>query len=400
MMDATVLDGDQRSALAVTRSLGRKGIKVTVGSEKKRSLASSSRYCAQTFLYPSPYEDPVGFVHALVDHAKRCGPSILFPMTDVTLTEIMSRKMEFPQDTIIPFMDHDPYMEVTDKIRLFHLARDLGVPVPPTFPSTEYDTHERLIETVSHSGFPVVVKSNVSKIRTGNGWVNAKVFYAKDGKELSEILTNDIFREFPFLIQKKIEGPGVGIFLLMRDGEVVARFAHRRIREKPPSGGVSVLSESIEPPSDALQSAVKILRKLRWTGIAMVEFKIDRDQHVARLLEVNARFWGSLQLAIYSGVDFPYLLYRMANKESLASVNEYAVGIKSRWELGDLDHLLIRLFKNTSKLNLNKEYPARVTLIKDFILDFFRLSVKNEILQFNDMKPFVYEAKMYLKHIC
>ena len=107
MMDAIVLDGDQRSALAVTRSLGRKGIKVTVGSEKIRSLASCSRYCAQTFLYPSPYEDPAGFVHTLVDHAKRCRPSILFPMTDVTLTEIMSRKMEFPQDTIIPFMDHD-----------------------------------------------------------------------------------------------------------------------------------------------------------------------------------------------------------------------------------------------------------------------------------------------------
>ena len=292
------------------------------------------------------------------------------------------------------------YMEVTDKIRLFHLARELGVPVPPTFPSTEYNDHERMMETVSDSGFPVVVKSSVSKIRTGNGWMNAKVFYARDRKELSEILAKDIFREFPFLIQKKIEGPGVGIFLLMRDGEVVARFAHKRIREKPPSGGVSVLSESIEPPTDAMQSAVKILRKLRWTGIAMVEFKIDREQQVAMLLEVNARFWGSLQLAIFSGVDFPYLLYRVANNEKIAGVNEYAIGIKSRWELGDLDHLLIRLFKDPSKLNLNKEYPARKTLIKNFILDFFRTSVKNEILQFNDMKPFVYEAKMYLKHFC
>jgi hypothetical protein len=37
-----ILDGNQRSALAATRSLGRKGIDVVVGAEKGRSLASSS----------------------------------------------------------------------------------------------------------------------------------------------------------------------------------------------------------------------------------------------------------------------------------------------------------------------------------------------------------------------
>jgi predicted ATP-grasp superfamily ATP-dependent carboligase len=400
MMDATVLDGDQRSALAVTRSLGRKGIRVTVGSEKRKSLASCSRYCSQTFLYPSPYDDPEGFIHALIDHFKNRRPSILFPMTDVTLTEIMSRKEDFSENTVLPFMDYMSYMEVTDKIRLFQLARSLSVPIPSTFPSAEYDDREKLMEEVSKSGFPVVVKSNLSKIRTGNGWVNSNVFYARNRDELSGVLSKDIFRKFPFLVQKQIVGPGVGIFLLMRDGDVIARFAHRRLREKPPSGGVSVLSESIEPPPDALHSAVKILNKLRWTGIAMVEFKMDRDRQAAKLLEVNARFWGSLQLAVYSGVDFPYLLYRTACNEKTEEVKEYVIGMKSRWELGDLDHLLIRLFKNPSKLNLNPDCPSRAMVMKDFIADFFRPSVRNEIFQNTDIGPFLYEMKMYINHFC
>jgi hypothetical protein len=132
----------------------------------------------------------------------------------------------------------------------------------------------------------------------------------------------------------------------MRDGAVLARFAHRRLREKPPSGGVSVLCESIEPPVDALDAATRLLAGVRWNGVAMVEYKIDEREGVARILEVNARFWGSLELAVSAGVDFPYLLFRMATGERIGESTGYRVGLKVRWELGDLDHLWIRLFRN------------------------------------------------------
>src|SRR5690606_9876903 len=46
---------------------------------------------------------------------------------------------------------------------------------------------------------------------------------------------------FPLLVQQRIEGPGTGVFLLRWQGRTLAAFAHRRIREKPPSGGVSVV---------------------------------------------------------------------------------------------------------------------------------------------------------------
>lgn len=63
-------------------------------------------------------------------------------------------------------------------------------------------------------------------------------------------------------MQERIKGPGIGMFLLMKDGNVLARFAHRRIREKPPSGGVSVLCESINPPSLALNAATRLLKEM------------------------------------------------------------------------------------------------------------------------------------------
>lgn len=399
MMDAIVLDGEQRSALAVTRSLGRKGVRVIVGAEKDPSLSSCSRYCTRSFLYPSPYHDPVGFIQALRDSIKETSNSILFPITDVTLTEILLNRKELPENMVIPFEDFDKYIQVTDKIKLFQLGRDLKVPIPTSYISTEFENHGDLIESVGKSGFPVVIKSSFSKIRTGKGWIDTKIHYAMDEMELRKILLKDIFQCYPFLVQKRIDGPGVGIFLLMKNGEIVAEFSHKRIREKPPSGGVSVLCESIEMPTDAMQTAVKILEKLRWTGVAMVEFKIDQEGNVAKLIEVNARFWGSLELAISCGVDFPFLLFRLASGENISRSNGYTIGLKSRWELGDLDHLFIRLFRSSSNLNLRSYHASRISLVKDFLFDFFRPSVKNEIMQLHDMKPFFQELKGYVKYI-
>jgi predicted ATP-grasp superfamily ATP-dependent carboligase len=398
-MNAVILDGEQRSALAATRSLGRRGIKVIVGAEKIPSLSSCSRYCGASFTYPSPYDDPDGFLRALKNLSRASRDSILFPMTDVTLTEILSNRMELPESVLLPFVDYEKYLQVTDKIHLYRLGMEMNVPLPATLISTDFDDRENLMEAVRKFGFPVVVKPAFSKIRTGKGWIDAKVYHVREETNLRNVFSYDIFRHYPFLVQKRIEGPGVGIFLLMKDGKVLARFAHRRIREKPPSGGVSVLCESIEPPADAIQAAVKILSELHWTGVAMVEFKIDREQNVAKLLEVNARFWGSLQLAISSGVDFPYLLFKLANGEKFEEPDSYTVGLRSRWELGDLDHLLLCLFKSPSKLNLLPNHPARGTLMKDFAFDFFRPSVRHEIWQDHDIRPFFHEMKGYVKHL-
>jgi hypothetical protein len=57
-------------------------------------------------------------------------------------------------------------------------------------------------------------------------------------------------------------------------------------------------------------------------------------------MEFNARLWGSLQLAVDAGVDFPRLLVEAALGRRPATVERFALGVRSRWELGDLDHAI------------------------------------------------------------
>jgi glutathione synthase/RimK-type ligase-like ATP-grasp enzyme len=140
------------------------------------------------------------------------------------------------------------YLAVTDKAELFRTAKRLIIAMPETLFSGDFTNRDELFREADRIGYPLVVKPCFSKVRGGNGWTSAGARYASGREELEKIVSGDVFQGCPFLIQEKIEGPGVGVILLMDRGKTLARFCHKRIREKPPSGGVSVLCESIEPP--------------------------------------------------------------------------------------------------------------------------------------------------------
>lgn len=396
-MHVIVLDGNERASLAITRSLGRRGIPVSVGEAMQPCLSSSSRYCSRRFVYPSPYTDSPGFLKTVQSYAGSYEQSLLIPVTDVTMAEVLKNREQFGRGVHIPFSGYASYIALSDKISLLGIAREIGVSFPKTLFSADSSSPEALVDRADSLGYPVVIKPARSRVQTGNAWVKTGVKYAGSSDELASLAKADNFGHSTYFIQERVEGPGIGIFLLTKDGEVLASFAHRRIRENPPSGGVSVLCESVEPDRQALDAAAKLLRKVRWTGVAMVEFKLDRRDALPKLIEVNARFWGSLQLAVSSGIDFPYLLYRLALGDTGNLPRTYTAGIRSRWELGDLDHLQIRLRRKGSSLFLQPGAPSKARVLRDFLSGWFDPLVRNEILRPDDPRPFAFELKEFVR---
>src|SRR5262245_48010885 len=80
-----VTDGNERSALAVARSLGQRGVPVFVGAETSSSLAGVSRYCRESFMYPDPWTSPDDYAACILECAKRWGAGAVFPMTDLAV---------------------------------------------------------------------------------------------------------------------------------------------------------------------------------------------------------------------------------------------------------------------------------------------------------------------------
>lgn len=392
-MRLLITDGMERSALAACRALGHSNVKVVVGAEKLPCLASASKYCWESFTYPSPYDDGPGFVSRLLDCVKRYQITAVFPMSDMAMMHIGQHRQEFEEYTVVPMPQIEVFNHLSDKYRLMRLAAALGVPIPETIfvPNGHVD---EVITSIHH--FPVVVKPALSLININGYWKKTSVHYAANAEEISQLYREVDYLQQPSLVQRRIQGQGQGIFVLLNHGEPVSLFAHRRLREKPPSGGVSVLRESIALPQPATEYALRLLQHVGWHGVAMVEFKVDSQSKTPLLMEVNGRFWGSLQLAIDAGVNFPYLLYQVAIGQQISPhSNGYRVGIKTRWLLGDVDHLLLRLLKPEEDRYLPPDSPSKLHALLAFFL-VHQPRLRYEVLRINDPKPFVYELRQYL----
>jgi predicted ATP-grasp superfamily ATP-dependent carboligase len=389
-MKILVTDGDQRPALAIVRAMGRRGASVVAGEEHPDSLASASKYCGRQVTYPSPYRQREAFDAFLLDFVRRERPDVVLPVTDVTTHAICRNQDALRPYCAVAVPPFEAFDFVTDKWRLLESAQRSGVPIPRT---RFVDGLAGLKKQRGQIEFPAVVKPVRSRIPTDGGWQSAGVQYAESETELGRLYEEtEHLASYPSLLQERIAGPGIGVFVLFDRGQLVADFAHRRLREKPPAGGVSVLRESIPVDPSLRAHAVRLLGPIGWHGVAMLEFK--QDQHTGKffLMEVNGRFWGSLQLAIDAGLDFPSLACELALGSRSDVAPTYTVGVKSRWLLGDLDHLLLRLFKSDRQLDLPEFAPSRLRTLIDF-LKFVQPDMRYEVVNRDDPRPFVHELR-------
>ena len=381
-----VTDGDNRATLAVTRSLGRAGHTVVVGERRARSLAQASRFCAGHVVYPDPTKASDSFVDYLASIVKADRFDMLIPVADVSTFLITGHRDRFEPHCTVPVGPAAVVERAANKVDVFQMAMALGVPVPR---SVIVDHGAPLPEL--GFGFPVVIKPRQSRVRTPAGWVSSSVGFADDRAALLRELSARPRHEFPLLVQERIEGPGVGVFACYQAGRPVALFSHHRLRERPPWGGVSVLSESVPLDPVARDAAVKLLDALRWQGVAMVEFKRDLRDGLPKLMEINGRFWGSLQLAIDAGVDFPSLLVETSTGRT-AEPQPYRLGVRSRWLWGDLDALLLVLIGRTRTMGVRR---SRLRATMEFLV-FWGRDLHFENPRWDDPGPWWHESRQRL----
>lgn len=377
-----VTDGEQRAALAAVRSLGRSGHDVFVCAAERYSIAGGSRYATAEKASPSPLVRPGAFARWVSEFVRAERIDVVLPISEAALTSLLPVRRTIG-GAVIPFPDEDTVRRICDKAAVLDVAARIGIAVPR---ETRLDRPPIAgLDGIGDIGFPLVIKPTRSVVGTGAGALKFTAVHARDEAALALALAAFPRESYPLLIQQRVVGPGIGVFILLVDGEVVAAFGHRRIREKPPAGGVSVYRASVTVPPDLLHQSVALLRELEWEGVAMVEYK--QDVHTGRhyLMEVNGRLWGSLQLAIDAGVDFPALLVAAALGESVVPVRNYGA-VRTRWLMGDIDHLLARLRHDAVELDLPPDAAGRARCVIDFLAA-FKPGIRNEVFRWSDPVP-------------
>ena len=150
------------------------------------------------------------------------------------------------------------------------------------------------------------------------------------------------------------------------------------------------MSEICSVSQAMIEVADKLLGHAAWEGAAMVEF-IVTDDGTPFLMEVNTRFWGSLQLSIDAGVDFPHILYKVFTGGEVNVVQSYREGRRLRWLLGDLDRLYLVLRERDE----NYRSLGRLTELIEFLRPRFG-STKHEVDRLSDFGPALFEARKYV----
>lgn len=384
-----VTDGEHRASLAVVRSLGRAGFRVIVGSPRKHPLAGRTRFAEGVISTADPLARPEEWCSQVRTSVETHGVDVLLPVTDASIMALLDSPDPFP--TVIPLPPAQSYARVSNKKEILALANNLGIGTPRQW--IVADREDGVPTGVPPHLFPVVVKPSRSVVDTDGVRSKTRVSYAADRVELQETLSSLPDGAFPILLQERIRGPGIGVFLLFWDGEVKAHFGHRRLREKPPSGGVSVLRESVLVPDNLLRDSSELLKAVGWRGVAMVEYKVDETSSRPVLMEINGRFWGSLQLAIDSGVDFPTLLVHCALGKDIPRLDAYRQGVKTRWILGDLDHL-IAVFRQRKS---DGDDPGSRTKALFRFLTEFDPRTRSEVFSWTDPGPFLQEGLDWLR---
>ena len=324
-----VTDAGRGSAIAVIRSLGRRGLHVIATDHDRRSPGFRSRYAAERIVLPDPAADPAGVVDRLHALAAAGRVDLIVPVTDEVLLPLSDARERFDGLCALAIPDRAALATAGDKAATLDLARRLGVPVPPTVVAR---TADEALAAASDLGWPVVLKPASSRVVRDGVVERFEVVYA-DGPVALAAAMRRFEGRCAVLVQEYRAGVGHGVELLVDRGRPLLVFQHRRLHEVPITGGVSALREGVEPDPVLLDHATRLLGALGWTGLAMVEFRVGEAGPV--LMEVNGRIWGSLPLAVKSGADFLlglaalYLGPRL-NRAANGTAATPAVGVRSR----------------------------------------------------------------------
>lgn len=319
-----VLGHGERAFLAVIRSLGRIGLNVHVGMGPKDDLALKSIYIRQRHEIPDYFPGEPAWLETMLSIVRATRFDLVIPCTDPSLIPLQIHRAELAPYCRVYTLGLRAFRVAFDKIESCRLSAELGLCVPK---QKECSVDEPPNAVLSGLALPVVLKppSSFSADQLSS---KRKVLRARTYEQFAEQLAS-AHEWGRALVQENFIGTGCGVEVLARHGEVLVAFQHVRIHE-PLGGGGSSYRRSVSLHPELLSATKRLMAALDYTGVAMVEFKMNMRTGAWVFIEINGRFWGSLPLAIAAGADFPRYLYEMLVLGRRQFTTNYAVGVYAR----------------------------------------------------------------------
>jgi predicted ATP-grasp superfamily ATP-dependent carboligase len=383
-----VLGRDSRSFLTVIRSLGRKGIDVHIGWHRPDSPGKYSRYVVKKHVIPEFSTTDDRWKRSLINIMEKEQFDLVIPCDDPSIIPLQTHRAAFENTGRIYLLDDAVYEIANSKLKTVKLADSLGIAVPEQL---EVQDEHQLMDAIVAFGFPMVLKSDSSfaldDLRTRH-----EVCIALNRDEANGYFAR-MQGKRPVLVQKHFSGFGCGVELIADKGHILSAFQHERVHE-PLWGGGGSYRRSVALSMDMYGAAEKLVSALGYTGVAMLEFKKNEKTGKWVFLEINARFWGSLPLAVACGMDFPWYLYELLVNGRKIYKRNYIKGLYCRNLVADLEWMRSNRWADRFNPYLHKK-PIKDILVE--LTNMLTLNEKSDTFQADDLMPGVADLFFYAR---
>ena len=279
-----VLGGQHRNALGVVRDLGRLGMPVYVGSDRRFGRSNWSRYSSRRFVHPSAEQELQAAHEAVLAKVREWRPDVLLPAMDDGWRLIYAYYDDYSRLTnVVPGPGRDVFERMLNKKTMTEKAQRCGVSVPRTiFP----ESLDEAIEARQELSYPVLLKPTHGVAGEGITKVESPTDFAEAMRHF----------ESPPLIQEWFSGEDLELTLLCVHGKPIAGSTYISLRNAPLPFGPPIACRTIRD-DDLMESGSRLLRKIGFHGVAHLDFRRDRRDGQAKLLDFNARLAGTNEIS-------------------------------------------------------------------------------------------------------
>lgn len=382
MVDTAVLVADVENLghIAVLRSLGRAGFSVIACSQDKDALGFYSHYTHQTLIHPG-YHNKQEYILWLNETLEKFDIKAIIP-TESMMLAIKENFNDYAH--LLPYpIPKDTIYNLFSKYYLFDFlinsesASDINKHLPKSYFLDSLMRDSELDGILQSLNYPLYAKTDAVHLVHPNESAKSLVKRLDTPLEAFDALQSICRLYKHVLLQEHVEGVGVGVFFLRWEGEIILYFMHQRLHEVPYTGGVSSYRKSFWHEK-IYQDALNKLNALQYNGVIMFEYRWHEESDKFYLMEVNSRFWGSLHLALFAGVDFPKVLLLCMQNQYVKEVFKglpYPLNIRSRETFPLEFQYVLSIFKEK-----NFSWLQKLKAIFEFIYLMLNPKVHSDLL--------------------
>ncbi len=371
MRSALILNGFTRNSLAITRSLGRQGYRVALFSKFEYSdyedgLNSkyASKYVDAIHLYKNEAKLQT-LVQVLIENKF----DYLFAGGTADSLFMAKHQEELRPYVKLATESYSKVLRVHDKENAAKELETIGIPVPRSF---KVDSIETLKLKLPEFHPPYILKFPDSYASKGLAVYNGA------REDLYEFFKENYSDELLPMIQQRVSGELYDTACFAQNGEPIGILCQQRILTAWISGGGGIINTTIKN-KQLIAYTEKILNHFAWNGHLEIDWIYNKEMDEFYFLEMNPKYWGTTQLTIDAGYDFPKWSINLLDGEALVPLETYTVGMTFRWIEDELATLIWNRYS----------WSRGFQLWTMFILRFFDPKIHSNLYLLKDPKPII-----------